>query len=96
MAVPLKRQPTCKTTPSFSKTEGEPSARHYSRNTRLTIGAPHSPPKWRPVLYAPAPLPPSQDLNGGVADSLDEAKAGFRAVWERPLSPEKADKKCSL
>jgi hypothetical protein len=29
--------------------------------------------------------------NGGVADSLDKAKAAFRAAWERPLSPEKAD-----
>src|SRR5215471_18232240 len=28
---------------------------------------------------------------GGVADSLDEAKAAFRGVWERPLSvPEEA------
>ena len=24
--------------------------------------------------------------NVGVADSLDEAKAAFRAAWERPLS----------
>jgi hypothetical protein len=30
-----------------------------------------------------------------VADSLDEAKAAFRAAWKRPLSPEKADEKCS-
>jgi hypothetical protein len=30
---------------------------------------------------------------GRVADSLNEAKAAFRA--ERPLSPEKADEKCS-
>jgi hypothetical protein len=25
-----------------------------------------------------------------VADSLDDAKAAFRAAWERPLSPEKS------
>ena len=31
----------------------------------------------------------------GVADSLDDAKAAFRAAGERLLSPEKADKKCS-
>jgi hypothetical protein len=30
-----------------------------------------------------------------VADSLDEAKAAFRAAWERLLSSEKADEKCS-
>jgi len=29
--------------------------------------------------------------NGGVADSLDEAKAAFRAAGERLLSPKKAD-----
>jgi hypothetical protein len=29
---------------------------------------------------------PSHGPNGGVADSLDEAKAAFRAAWERPLS----------
>jgi hypothetical protein len=28
-------------------------------------------------------------------NSLDEAKAAFRAAWERPLSREKADEKCS-
>ena len=35
--------------------------------------------------------------NGGVADSLDEAKAALRAAGERqrPLSTEKADEKCS-
>jgi hypothetical protein len=31
-----------------------------------------------------------------VADSLDEAKAAFRAAGERPLSLEKADEKCSV
>jgi len=40
-------------------------------------------------------MAPSHSPNGGVADSLDEAKAAFRAAWERPLSPEKADEKCS-
>ena len=34
-------------------------------------------------------------INGGVADTLDEAKAAFRAGWGRPLSLEKADEKCS-
>jgi hypothetical protein len=37
-------------------------------------------------------------INGGVADSLDDAKAAFRAAWMRtdiPLSPEKADEICS-
>jgi len=38
---------------------------------------------------------PSDGPSGGVADSLDEAKAAFRAAWKRPLSPEKADEKCS-
>jgi len=33
--------------------------------------------------------------NGGVADSLDEAKAAFRAEWDRLLSSEKADEICS-
>jgi hypothetical protein len=28
--------------------------------------------------------------NGGVADSLDDAKAAFQAAWERPLSERKA------
>ena len=27
--------------------------------------------------------------NGGVADSLDEAKAAFREAWQRPLSEER-------
>jgi hypothetical protein len=31
---------------------------------------------------------PSHGPNGGVADTLDEAKAAFRAAWQRPLSPE--------
>jgi hypothetical protein len=47
-------------------------------------------------------------INGGVADTLDEAKAAFRAgvgaaaldgaprAGQRPLSLEKADEKCSL
>jgi hypothetical protein len=26
--------------------------------------------------------PPSHGPNGGVADSLDEAKAAFRAAWD--------------
>jgi hypothetical protein len=36
----------------------------------------------------------SQGGNGGVADSLDEAKAAFRAAWERqcPLSQAGTDK----
>jgi hypothetical protein len=38
---------------------------------------------------------PSHGPNGVVADTLDEAKAAFRAAWERPLSLEKADEKCS-
>ena len=54
----------------------------------MTSGAPQS----RPSAYRMAP---SHSPNGGVADSLDEAKAAFRAAWERPLSPEKADEKCS-
>jgi hypothetical protein len=29
---------------------------------------------------------PTHGPNGGAADSLDEAKAAFRAAWERPLS----------
>jgi hypothetical protein len=33
--------------------------------------------------------------NGGAADSLDEAKAAFRAAWERLLSRTGADKICS-
>jgi hypothetical protein len=32
---------------------------------------------------------------GGLADSLDEAKAAFRAAWERPLSQKIADEICS-
>jgi hypothetical protein len=43
----------------------------------------------RIVENAPSPRP-----TGGVADGL-EANAAFRAAWERPLSPEKADEKCS-
>jgi hypothetical protein len=51
---------------------------------------------------------PSHGPNGGVTDSLDEAKATFRMAWaapldgarpragQRPLSSEKADEKCSL
>jgi hypothetical protein len=34
-------------------------------------------------------------LLGGVADSLDEVKAAFRAAGERPLSQKKADEICS-
>jgi hypothetical protein len=34
--------------------------------------------------------------NGGVTDSLDEAKAAFRAAWERPLSDGRSDEKCSV
>jgi hypothetical protein len=34
--------------------------------------------------------------NGGVADSLDEAKAAFRAAWERPLSEREAEEICSI
>jgi hypothetical protein len=56
------------------------------------------------------PRPIDADPSGGVADSLDEAKAAFRAVVgaahstvsqsgagcrQRPLSSEKADEKCS-
>jgi hypothetical protein len=37
----------------------------------------------------------SHGPNGEVADSLDEAKAAFRAAWQRPLSPRKADVICS-
>jgi hypothetical protein len=37
----------------------------------------------------------TSDLSGGMADSLDEAKAALRAAWERPLSSEKADEICS-
>ena len=33
--------------------------------------------------------------DGGVPDSLDEAKAAFRATWERPLSQKIADEICS-
>jgi hypothetical protein len=33
-------------------------------------------------------------MRDGVADSLDEAKAAFRAAWERPLLG-KADVMCS-
>jgi hypothetical protein len=29
-------------------------------------------------------------INGGVADTLDEAKAAFRAAWERPLCGRKS------
>ena len=39
---------------------------------------------------------PTHGPSGGVADSLDEATAAFRAAWERPLSSKKADEKCSL
>ena len=38
-------------------------------------------------------MAPSHGPNGGAADSRDEAKAAFRAAWERPLS-EKADSIC--
>jgi hypothetical protein len=31
-----------------------------------------------------------------VADSLDEAKAAFRAAWRRPLSEKGADEICSM
>ena len=47
----------------------------------------------RPSAYR---VTPSHGPTGGVADKLDEAKAAFRAAWERPLSPEKANEKCSL
>jgi hypothetical protein len=53
--------------------------------------------------------PPTHGPNGGVADTLDEAKAAFRAAMggaprrcarpragQRPLFAEKADRKCSL
>ena len=32
---------------------------------------------------------PTRGPNGGVADTLDEAQAAFRAAWERPLSRKK-------
>jgi hypothetical protein len=35
---------------------------------------------------------PTHGPNGGVADSLDEAKAAFRAAWQRPLSRAGTDK----
>ena len=38
---------------------------------------------------------PPRGPNGGVADSLDEAKAAFRAAWEGPLSPRIAEDICS-
>jgi hypothetical protein len=38
---------------------------------------------------------PSHGPNGGAADSLDEAKAAFRAAWQRPLSVTGADEICS-
>jgi len=38
---------------------------------------------------------PTRGPNGGVTDSLDEAKAAFRGAWQRPLSLEKADEICS-
>jgi hypothetical protein len=38
---------------------------------------------------------PSHRPNGGVADSLDKAKAAFRAAWERPLSRAGTDVICS-
>jgi hypothetical protein len=33
--------------------------------------------------------------NAALGLALDEATAVFRAAWERPLSREKADEKCS-
>ena len=39
--------------------------------------------------YGLCPLDP-HGPNGGVADSLDAAKAAFRAAWERPLSEQQA------
>jgi len=33
---------------------------------------------------------PTHSPSGGVADSLDEAKAAFRAAWQRPLSVERS------
>jgi hypothetical protein len=38
---------------------------------------------------------PSHGPTGGVADSLDAAKAAFRAAGERPLSEPGADEICS-
>jgi hypothetical protein len=38
---------------------------------------------------------PTPDPTGELADSLDEAKAAFRAAWERLLSRKEADEKCS-
>jgi len=38
---------------------------------------------------------PSHGPHGGLADSLDEAKAAFRAAWERPLSEGGAELICS-
>jgi hypothetical protein len=32
----------------------------------------------------------------GMADRPNATTAAFRAAWVRPLSPEKADEKCSL
>ena len=46
---------------------------------------------------SPYRVAPTDGPMGVVADSLDEAKAAFRAArCERPLSPEKADEKCSI
>jgi hypothetical protein len=38
---------------------------------------------------------PRASTDGGVADTLDEAKVAFRAAWERPLSEKEADEICS-
>ena len=61
------------------------------------------------VAAQPRRAQPSHGRGGGVPDSLDEAKAAFRAAWEggldrrctrprpgqRLLSPEKAEEICS-
>jgi hypothetical protein len=46
--------------------------------------------RWMIRLWAPSHGP-----NGGVASSLGEAEAAFRAARKRPLPSEKADEICS-
>jgi hypothetical protein len=46
--------------------------------------------QWTQIGWGPSHAP-----NGGVAHTLDEAKAAFRAAWGRPLPEGKVDKICS-
>jgi hypothetical protein len=53
---------------------------HPARTFRLVV---FNVPQFQGLKPAPRPAP-VHGPNGGVADSLDEAKAAFRAAWDAP------------